>query len=168
MNFYPLLLLFRLMFFGDNFVWSQVQTQVWLTINPLADKTSQRLIEINWRNAPKSNLNDWVGIFTSDPIDSTGAIRVVDVNSRLNGYNVTDIQFPYRNFATGKLTQQCLGYYVAYIHNGIVFAKNCMKNNPFWMENNLSIIGDKKLPSLVIPGTHDSGSYEKWGPKSVG
>ncbi|CAG2174614.1 unnamed protein product [Oppiella nova] len=36
------------------------------------------------------------------------------------------------------------------------------------MENNLSIIGDKKLPSLVIPGTHDSGSYEKWGPKSVG
>ncbi|CAG2111728.1 unnamed protein product, partial [Medioppia subpectinata] len=146
----------------------QVQTQVWLTVSPLADKTSQRLIEINWRNAPKTNQNDWIGIFTSDPIDSTGAIRKLMVDDRLNGYNVTDIQFPYRNFATGKLTQQCLGYYIAYIHNDIVFAKNCIKNNPFWMENNLAIIGDKTLPSLMIPGTHDSGAYEKWGPKSVG
>ncbi|CAG2111729.1 unnamed protein product [Medioppia subpectinata] len=65
-----------------------VQTQVWLTVSPLADKTSQRLIEINWRNAPKTNQNDWIGIFTSDPIDSTGAIRKLVVDDRLNGYNV--------------------------------------------------------------------------------
>jgi hypothetical protein len=78
----------------------------------------------------------------------------------------TNVQFPYQNFATSKLTQECLGYYVAYIHNGVVFAKNCIKNNPFWMENSLSNIGDKTLTDIMIPGTHDAGSYEKYGPKS--
>jgi hypothetical protein len=34
------------------------------------------------------------------------------------------------------------------------------------MENNLSNIGDKTLTDIMIPGTHDAGSYEKYGPKS--
>ena len=74
----------------------------------------------------------------------------------------TDVQFPYWNFPTGKLVEQCLGYYVAYVHNDHIIAKNCIKNNPFWMENSLSVIGEQNLPSIMIPGTHDSGSYDKW------
>lgn len=35
------------------------------------------------------------------------------------------------------------------------------------MENSLSVIGEHTLPSLVIPGTHDAGSYEKWTKDSV-
>jgi hypothetical protein len=34
------------------------------------------------------------------------------------------------------------------------------------MENSLSNIGDKTLTNIMIPGTHDAGSYEKYGPKS--
>jgi hypothetical protein len=34
------------------------------------------------------------------------------------------------------------------------------------MENSLSNIGDKTLTDIMIPGTHDAGSYEKYGPKS--
>jgi len=31
------------------------------------------------------------------------------------------------------------------------------------MENNLAVIGDKKLHEIVIPGTHDGGCYHKYG-----
>ncbi len=31
------------------------------------------------------------------------------------------------------------------------------------MENNLAIIGNKRLYEIVIPGTHDSGCYSKLG-----
>ncbi len=65
----------------------QVQTQVWLTVSSLADKHSQRNIEIHWRNAPKSNQNDWVGLFTKDPTDSSGAIEKIEIDSKINGYN---------------------------------------------------------------------------------
>ncbi|XP_054167803.1 PI-PLC X domain-containing protein 1-like [Oppia nitens] len=145
----------------------QSTTNVWLTVSPLIDKTVQRQLEIHWQNAPKNNnQNDWLGIYTTDPMDDSHAIYKVMVDQRINGDNLTNIQFPYRNFPTGKLTQECLGYYVAYVHNNLIFAKNCMKNNPFWMENNLPIIGDRPLTALVIPGTHDSGSYEKYDPKT--
>ncbi len=34
------------------------------------------------------------------------------------------------------------------------------------MQNSLPNIGDKTLTSIMIPETHDSGSYEKYGPNS--
>ncbi|XP_054167639.1 PI-PLC X domain-containing protein 1-like [Oppia nitens] len=144
----------------------QSTTNVWLTVSPLVDKTVQRQLEIHWENAPENNENDWLGIYTTDPLNRTQPITKVMVDQRINGDNLTNIQFPYYNFTTipGKLTQQCLGYYVAYVHNNMILSKNCMKNNPFWMQNSLPIIGDRPLTELVIPGTHDAGSYEKYDP----
>ena len=73
-----------------------------------------------------------------------------------------DIEFPYQNFSLKTLSQRCLKYHIAYIRNGTIIAKNCIKNNPFWMGDNLSSIGHKALVNIVIPGTHDAGSYDKY------
>ena len=147
----------------DNASADQTPLSVWLTVSPKANRTSQRLIEIHWRNAVNSGSDDWIGLFTINPTDKfmESAIESVMVNSRESGTYLTQVQFPYRNFSA-NLTEQCLGYFVAYIHNNSSLAKNCIKTNPFWIEKSLPLIGHRTLPSIMIPGTHNSGSYEKW------
>ncbi len=72
------------------------------------------------------------------------------------------------DFTSGVLINGCLRsngnlWHIAYVRNNQIIAKNCFKTNPNWMENNLAVIGNKKLHEIVIPGTHDSGCYSKSG-----
>ncbi|CAL8117956.1 unnamed protein product [Orchesella dallaii] len=65
-----------------------------------------------------------------------------------------------------------LGYWIAYIRvtttadNGTTTTKvlksNCLKLHPFWMAELGETIGDLPVTSLIIPGTHNSGSWEKY------
>lgn len=42
---------------------------------------------------------------------------------------------------------------------------NCLKTNPFWMGKIFHRIKDKKITDLIIPGTHNSGSYDRFKPE---
>lgn len=74
--------------------------------------------------------------------------------------NRSDIEFPIYNFTRENLHSQCLGYWIVLFKIDSIIATNCIKANPYWMEQNLQFIMDKSLKELMIPGTHNSGSYE--------
>lgn len=57
------------------------------------------------------------------------------------------------------LQDECLGYCVAYLSQGRILAKNCLRTQANWMHN--SQIATRPLTGLAIPGTHNSGTYRR-------
>lgn len=60
-----------------------------------------------------------------------------------------------------KLIDECIGYCLAYHSRNKIYARNCLKTNPNWMLDTFQYIGSRSLPSIMIPGTHNSGTYPK-------
>lgn len=54
---------------------------------------------------------------------------------------------------------QCIGYCVAYHSQSRILATNCLKSHPNWMRETQSTM--RSLPSLMIPGTHNSATYPR-------
>lgn len=65
------------------------------------------------------------------------------------------------------LNGECVGYCVAYHSRDKILAKNCLRTNPTWMQDSFQYIGARPLPSLMIPGSHNSGTYPKQLDKTV-
>lgn len=65
------------------------------------------------------------------------------------------------------LTDQCVGYCLAYHSRNKILARNCLKTNPNWMQESFSFIGTRALPSLMLPGSHNSGTYPRQLDKTV-
>lgn len=66
-----------------------------------------------------------------------------------------------------QLTAECVGYCIAYHSRNKILAKNCLKTQPNWMRDSFQYISARSLPMLMIPGTHNSGTYPKQLDKSV-
>lgn len=66
-----------------------------------------------------------------------------------------------------RLEDECIGYCIAYHSNNKILARNCLKTNPTWMQASFSYISSRSLPNLMIPGTHNSATYNKLLDKSV-
>lgn len=101
-----------------------------------------------------------------------------------SGYYKTTLRYerPSENgyLSPGGLKNPCfLGYWIAYVrmrkfndgrmisnNNGsdstIVVKSKCLRLYPFWMAELKEAIGDLPLTSLMIPGTHNSGSWERY------
>lgn len=63
---------------------------------------------------------------------------------------------------------QCVGYCLAYHTRGSkILAKNCLKTNPNWMLDSYQAIASKSMPWIMIPGTHNSGTYPRQLDKSM-
>lgn len=41
-----------------------------------------------------------------------------------------------------------------------VVTENCIKTNPFWMAEIEPMIEDKSMNEIMLPGTHNAGSYQ--------
>lgn len=65
------------------------------------------------------------------------------------------------------LVDECVGYCVAYHSRGRILAKNCLKTNPNWMQDSYQYINSRSLPSLMLPGSHNSGTYSRQLDKTV-
>lgn len=62
-----------------------------------------------------------------------------------------------------KLKYDCIGYCIAY-HNGVGFgnkilASSCLRAYPNWMSELYSKIESRSITQLMLPGTHNSGTY---------
>ena len=58
---------------------------------------------------------------------------------------------------------QCLGdFWIAYVRSGSVLAVDCIKSQPVWMYEMKEYIGSIPLHALMIPGTHNAGSWDKF------
>ena len=66
-----------------------------------------------------------------------------------------------------KLEGYCIGYCIAYHSRNKILARNCLQTNPNWMQESFAYIGSKPLPSLMLPGSHNSGTYPKQLDKTV-
>jgi len=66
-----------------------------------------------------------------------------------------------------NLEEACLGYCVAYHSGKRMLAKNCLKISPTWMQDSFQAIGSRSLPELMLPGTHNSGTYPRQLDESV-
>lgn len=72
-----------------------------------------------------------------------------------------------RRIQQQHLEAECVGYCVAYHSKNKILAKSCLQTNPSWMQESFQYIGSRALPTLMIPGTHNSGTYAKQLDKSV-
>lgn len=62
---------------------------------------------------------------------------------------------------------QCIGYCLAYHNRNKVIASNCLKTQPVWMGDSFRWIGGRSMTTLMLPGTHNSGTYARNLDKSV-
>ncbi|GFU90404.1 hypothetical protein TNCV_1328581 [Trichonephila clavipes] len=54
---------------------------------------------------------------------------------------------------------------ISYINLNRLVAKSCIRARPRWMYEMKDVIGNTTLKDLMIPGTHNAGSYEAYRPE---
>ncbi|KAF8770592.1 PI-PLC X-box domain-containing protein like [Argiope bruennichi] len=107
----------------------------------------------------------WVGLFNHDPAEgSHDPLEVASTRNNPDGYYRTRIPFPRIEFFDNKLTDGCLGFWIGYINLNKLVAKSCIRARPRWMYEMKDIIGNRTLKDLMIPGTHNAGSFEHYRP----
>ncbi|CAG7834830.1 unnamed protein product [Allacma fusca] len=142
---------------------------VFLTVSSIAKSKKgelhDRIIEINW-NYLEPQSGDWVGLFDHDPDENgTEPLNRVSVGNLPRGYIKSDYRLPRLSLTDRE--DSCLGFWIALIRDERVLLRNCLRIYPKWMKENRNIIGDMPLSSLIIPGTHNSGSWREYeGPAS--
>lgn len=126
-----------------------------------------RLLEMHWDNF-EHEPNDMVGIFSEDPAGKT----LVQIRATLleehpapsgTGNLTTSVRYARREELNSTM-DRCLGFWVAYFRpageNDItVLASKCLKVQPTWMHDLEGEIKNTPLHSLMIPGTHNAGSW---------
>lgn len=78
------------------------------------------------------------------------------------GYTYTDIVLQdHRDLNEINYNKQIdYGYCVSLIHwSGHVYHTKCLRTNPKWMQEHRDHVGPLNIHHLMIPGTHNSGTY---------
>ncbi|XP_067140036.1 LOW QUALITY PROTEIN: PI-PLC X domain-containing protein 1-like [Centruroides vittatus] len=140
----------------------QEDVKIYLSVSSLAwvnnSIITRRQIELNW-DVKNPKPKDAVALFDSPPVEHINPLQIVYVANQSTGYYRTKYELPYMNFTKDNITGGCLNYYIAYITDGKITHLNCLKTRPRWMNLNQKYIRNLSLNELMIPGTHDSGSY---------
>ncbi|XP_021947606.1 PI-PLC X domain-containing protein 1 [Folsomia candida] len=136
---------------------------VFLSVSAIAGSKNgvlqDRLIEINWNHADPE-AQDWVGLFDHDPGQGiSDPLEAVNV-TLTRGYIKTDFRLDRPSLNTSSSI--CVGYWIAYIRKSQILQINCLSTYPKWMYEMRNTIGDTPLHSLMIPGTHNSGSWKEF------
>lgn len=76
------------------------------------------------------------------------------------GYVLTDFRLDRLPIMTDQ--SRCLRYWVAYVRGSTILQKNCISTYPRWMHELRDVIGDAPLHTNIIPGTHNSGSWNEY------
>ncbi|XP_013789720.1 PI-PLC X domain-containing protein 2-like [Limulus polyphemus] len=141
--------------------------RVFLTVSSLASilpsgEMIERQLELNWVGGDR-NTGDIVALYNHNPEKSLDS-PVVTINPLLYvvGCYRTNVQFPHLRFTSNNLTSDCLGFWVVYLRQGEILGSSCLRARPFWMKENDRKIRNIPLVKLMIPGTHNSGSYRRY------
>ncbi|XP_068234926.1 uncharacterized protein [Palaemon carinicauda] len=159
-----------------------VGVRIWPTLKSspirLQHHLTFRLVQINWE-AEEIFEGDWVGVFPKDPRPpmrrSNPLGLPVPREESLPPWDMPAPLFwdtPYStqgqltsNVTQGRVELQmlaaggCVGVWAAFIRNGIAVAADCLASHPNWLWQNRDVLGSRSLRSLVIPGSHNSGSF---------
>jgi len=104
--------------------------------------------------------------------DRSGSMEGLNVYERDNHSSPDQVQTKLNQFKMRELDKElpltkpvmndeCIGYCLAYHSRHRILAKNCLRTNPNWMHDSFQLIGTRSLPSLMVPGSHNSATYPK-------
>ncbi|XP_023219772.1 uncharacterized protein LOC111621764 [Centruroides sculpturatus] len=142
--------------------------RVFITISSLlrpdnvTNRIIERNIELNWiilDDELVQNNDLWVGLYTEEPNSNSIPVAKVYINGEGEGSFTTDISYPRYILNITKENDYCMGYWIALVKNNNILVKNCYYARPNWMYEMKYTIGFNSLSDLMIPGTHDAGSY---------
>ncbi|XP_022903759.1 PI-PLC X domain-containing protein 1 isoform X2 [Onthophagus taurus] len=129
-------------------------------------------IELNWVTNCDS-LDDYpsrIELFTYNP-KTMGERPLVSINAHIypEGYYMTKIKFNppwlpgdwdyYEGINITSPGSHCFPYYIASFRGNGLLDSDCLKIQPTWMSDNRKILGQKRIGTILIPGTHNSGAY---------
>ncbi|XP_054714890.1 PI-PLC X domain-containing protein 1-like [Uloborus diversus] len=142
---------------------TEVKPVVFLTVSSLASRTNNvedRIIEMNWDYIAQQDVEAevWVKLYNADPL-ANHSDPLISVRPSSAGYHRTNIKYPEIAFTTENLTDTCLGFWITYERNSEISSWNCLRARPHWMNEIRSILGNMSLIEMMIPGTHNAGSY---------
>ncbi|GFU34738.1 PI-PLC X domain-containing protein 1 [Nephila pilipes] len=122
----------------------------------------QRWLEVNWV-AENPFKGDVIHVYNKDPIQDPveKPLAIIYPKKYPSGYFRTDIKIPVEHsFLNPYQKNPCMGYWATYCNEkGKVLASTCLHMNPFWMEGISKQISHLRLDEIMIPGSHDSGSF---------
>lgn len=162
-------------------------TRVWLTVSSIVNVTGHnpndhndndlliRALELHWRRPEPPQPGDYIALYRKNDSIQIRTFPLIDMktNHTFPRYYKIDLPFIYQNLTNLNQTNNnnnnndiydnCLEYIVAYINRqGNIESKNCIRMQARWMEEIFERIKDHRLSELMIPGTHDASSYEKY------
>lgn len=113
-------------------------------------------------NGSSSLGNLWVAMFDHDLNEPNSDDALVSLQPKgvSKGRFRSDIEFPVHTFTPTNLTSECLGLWILLFDETHVLAKNCIRAHPFWMEESMDVLKDRSVKDIMIPGTHNAGSYD--------
>lgn len=112
----------------------------------------------NNRSSPyiAKDLRSWL----LDGIDDGSIILALDPLISTQWFTTRHIFNP--DLDSISLNSKCYGYWASYVNSeGDILAMTCYRIFPTWMNDIREVIGNLKINDLLIPGTHDSGSYRR-------
>ncbi|OXA59358.1 PI-PLC X domain-containing protein 1 [Folsomia candida] len=132
-----------------------------------------RRLELNWTNFQDFRNGDIIGVFDFDvnkdlreKDKGKSIVELAKESAAVTGQRgcyKTSVRYERRPLCA---KDRSLGYWVAYLRfqtgSWVVVKSNFLKVRPLWMRELKNIIGDIPLHSLMIPGSHDAGSWMEY------
>ncbi|GFY11326.1 PI-PLC X domain-containing protein 1 [Trichonephila clavipes] len=124
----------------------------------------QRWLEVNWVTETLLK-DDIIHVYNKDPTQdpTLRPLLTVDPKKYSKGYFRTNIMIPVnKSFLNPEEENTCMGYWAIYRNaKGEHESSTCLKIHPFWMEHTSKQISSLRLHEIMIPGSHDSGSFSR-------
>ncbi|XP_077295162.1 PI-PLC X domain-containing protein 1-like [Arctopsyche grandis] len=158
-----------------------------LTVSALDYKLSRNpskdnFIELNWdlsrcSGVPDSQIPNQIALYKNDPTTSNASIPLTTIFLKDHewGYYVTDttlgeIRLPGKRaikYINNKIQSNirasnsiCLPFWIASFRDNQLLKSDCLKMQPTWMGDIKQDIADLQLFKIILPGTHNAGSYQ--------
>ncbi|VEN57172.1 unnamed protein product, partial [Callosobruchus maculatus] len=103
------------------------------------------------------------------PQEDPGILAVVKFSDHPSGYYRTKVKFGHPWLPGGweydpdatraQPGHHCYPYYIASVAGNITLDSSCLGIRPTWMSDSSDAIGHLNIGSILIPGTHNAGSY---------
>lgn len=123
----------------------------------------ERQIEVSWRGT--TQVGDRVELYqclSEAAYCQAGSALVESVPATGASWIRLNTSIPH--FTEGDLVdERCQTFWAGYLRqDGTLVGCGCIRAQPHWMSNLASRIGGVKLREVFLPGTHDSGAYERY------
>uniref|UniRef100_A0A146LAC2 PI-PLC X domain-containing protein DDB_G0269228 n=1 Tax=Lygus hesperus TaxID=30085 RepID=A0A146LAC2_LYGHE len=150
---------------GQTFVeaWEDAtKPSVEITVSPLANTSSLRVLDISWNVHQQWRSGDWVALYNETPTMKTQTFLFKGPAESGKGWIRTGISENRTFPETSDFKKKCLGFWAAYWNNeeDKPVATFCLSTNPTWMADNWESIKSLKLSQVFLPGCHNAGSYQ--------